>query len=119
MVDMKKGARITGASRDKLASQLTKRYEGGASIRDLAASTGRSYGFVHRILSESGASMRGRGGATRGKDGKAAGARTGAGLRAAKSVSSTRSASPGKGRTSRKSTSRSSTTGRAKLRSVT
>lgn len=120
MVDMKKGARITGASRDKLASQLTKRYEGGASIRDLAASTGRSYGFVHRILSESGASMRGRGGATRGKDGKAAGARTGAGLRAAKSVSSTRSASPSKvGRTSRKSTSRSSTTGRAKLRSVT
>lgn len=120
MVDMKKGARITGASRDKLASQLTKRYEGGASIRDLAASTGRSYGFVHRILSESGASMRGRGGATRGKDGKAAKARTGAGLRAAKSVSSTRTASPSKvGRTSRKSTSRSSTAGRAKLRSVT
>ena len=120
MVDMKKGARITGASRDKLANQLTKRYEGGASIRDLAASTGRSYGFVHRILSESGASMRGRGGATRGKDGKATGARTASGLRTAKSVSSTRSASPSKmGRTSRKSTSRSSSTGRAKLRSVT
>ena len=33
----------------------------------LAQSTGRSYGFVHRILSETGASLRGRGGATRGQ----------------------------------------------------
>ncbi|MFO7401299.1 MAG: helix-turn-helix domain-containing protein, partial [Actinomycetales bacterium] len=32
-----------------------------------AASTGRSYGFIHRILSESGVTLRGRGGATRGK----------------------------------------------------
>ncbi|MDX6206482.1 MAG: hypothetical protein QOF39_2539, partial [Frankiales bacterium] len=36
-------------------------------IRSLAESTGRSYGFVHRILTESGAALRGRGGATRGK----------------------------------------------------
>ncbi len=27
----------------------------------------RSYGFVHRVLSESGVTLRGRGGATRGK----------------------------------------------------
>lgn len=67
MADLKKGARITGASRDKLAAQITKKYEGGASIRELAESTGRSYGFVHRLLSENGATMRGRGGATRGK----------------------------------------------------
>ena len=32
-----------------------------------AGSTGRSYGFVHRILTETGVSLRGRGGATRGK----------------------------------------------------
>jgi Helix-turn-helix domain len=63
--DLTKGRRVTGGDRSKLASDLRKRYEGGASIRELAADTGRSYGFVHRILSESGATLRGRGGATR------------------------------------------------------
>jgi len=64
---LKKGSRVTGAEREKLASDLRKRYEGGQSIRTLAESTGRSYGFIHRILSENGATLRGRGGATRGK----------------------------------------------------
>lgn len=67
MADLTKGRRVTGGDRSKLASDLRKRYEGGASIRELAADTGRSYGFVHRILSESGATLRGRGGATRNK----------------------------------------------------
>jgi predicted transcriptional regulator len=67
VADLKKGARITGNSRDKLASDLKKKYEKGASIRALAESTGRSYGFVHRVLSESGVQLRGRGGATRTK----------------------------------------------------
>ena len=62
-----KGARISGGNRDKLASDLKKKYENGKSIRDLAGETGRSYGFVHRLLSESGVQLRGRGGATRGK----------------------------------------------------
>ena len=65
--DLKKGARITGASRDKLASELRKKYDAGQSIRALAESSGRSYGFVHRILTESGVTLRGRGGATRKK----------------------------------------------------
>lgn len=69
MADLKKGARITGGDRDRLAGDLKRKYAGGASIRALAAETGRSYGFVHRILSESGTSLRGRGGATRGKRG--------------------------------------------------
>jgi hypothetical protein len=43
------------------------RYDSGESIRALAATTGRSYGFVHRILTENGVSLRGRGGATRGR----------------------------------------------------
>lgn len=118
MVDMKKGARITGANRDKLASQLTKKYENGASIRELAASSGRSYGFVHRVLSESGAAMRGRGGATRagapgggGKDNGTAravkGQTTSTGSPAAKAAASR------SGRASRK------TSGRTTLRSVT
>jgi len=64
---LKKGARVTGADRTKLASDLKKRYDAGESIRSLAAATGRSYGFVHRILSETGVTLRGRGGATRGK----------------------------------------------------
>ena len=62
-----KGARISGSDRDKLATDLRKKYEGGASIRDLATETGRSYGFVHRVLSETGVQLRGRGGATRGR----------------------------------------------------
>ncbi len=67
MADLKKGSRITGSERDKLAADLRKKYDSGQSIRALAESTGRSYGFVHRMLSESGAPLRGRGGATRKK----------------------------------------------------
>jgi len=64
---LKKGTRVTGADRTKLSADLKKRYTAGESIRSLAASTGRSYGFVHRMLSETGVKLRGRGGATRGK----------------------------------------------------
>lgn len=67
MATLKKGARITGADRTKLANDLKKQYDKGKSIRELADSSGRSYGFVHRVLSESGVALRGRGGATRGK----------------------------------------------------
>ncbi len=62
---IRKGVRITGHTRETLARDLKKRYEKGASIRSLAESTGRSYGFVHRVLCESGVQLRGRGGATR------------------------------------------------------
>ena len=67
MAVLKKGARITGADRTKLASELKKPYDKGKSIRELADTHGRSYGFVHRVLSESGVTLRGRGGATRTK----------------------------------------------------
>ncbi len=67
MADLKKGARVTGGDRQKLASELKKKYSSGQSIRSLAAETNRSYGFVHRMLTESGVELRGRGGATRGK----------------------------------------------------
>ncbi|KQH77525.1 MULTISPECIES: helix-turn-helix domain-containing protein [Mycobacterium] len=49
-------------TRDQLLHELRNAYEKGASIRNLAASTGRSYGSVHSMLRESGAVMRGRGG---------------------------------------------------------
>ena len=64
---LRKGTRVTGADRSKLATDLKKRYDGGESIRALANATGRSYGFIHRILTETGVSLRGRGGATRGR----------------------------------------------------
>ena len=64
---LKKGSRVTGTAREQLAADLKKKYDNGESIRALAEQTGRSYGFVHRMLSESGVSLRGRGGATRGK----------------------------------------------------
>lgn len=67
MAALKKGARIVGAQRDKLAVDLKKAYDKGKSIRELADAHGRSYGFVHRVLSESGVQLRGRGGATRAK----------------------------------------------------
>jgi predicted transcriptional regulator len=67
VAEIGKGRRVSGGEREKLAADLRKKYVGGASIRELATSTGRSYGFVHRLLSESGVELRGRGGATRGK----------------------------------------------------
>ena len=66
-ITIKKGARITGAARDKLAADLRKKYEKGQSIRALAEGTGRSYGFVHRLLLDAEVPLRGRGGATRTK----------------------------------------------------
>ncbi len=66
VTELKKGSRITGGDRESLAKTLRRQYEGGASIRALAEEAGRSYGFVHRILNESGTRLRGRGGATRG-----------------------------------------------------
>ncbi|ULE32709.1 helix-turn-helix domain-containing protein [Mycobacterium sp. IDR2000157661] len=52
----------TDRSRDQLLNELKSAYEGGASIRTLVASTGRSYGSIHSMLRESGTTMRSRGG---------------------------------------------------------
>jgi hypothetical protein len=62
---LRKGTRVTGTDRSKLATDLKKRYDAGESIRSLANATGRSYGFIHRILTETGVTLRGRGGAAR------------------------------------------------------
>lgn len=61
-----KGSRITGDGRTSLAQALVERYKRGESIRSMAQDIGRSYGFVHGVLAESGVQMRSRGGATRG-----------------------------------------------------
>ena len=65
--ELSKGARVTGRTRDKLQNQLKRQYEAGASIRSLARTTGRSYGFVHNVLVESHVQLRSRGGANRRK----------------------------------------------------
>lgn len=49
-------------TRDQVLRELRSAYEGGASIRNLVASTGRSYGSIHSMLRESGTPMRSRGG---------------------------------------------------------
>jgi Helix-turn-helix domain len=63
--ELKKGSRVTGSDRAQMAADLKSRYDAGESIRALAQATGRSYGFIHRILTEQGVTLRGRGGSTR------------------------------------------------------
>ncbi|MFJ2112306.1 helix-turn-helix domain-containing protein [Streptomyces sp. NPDC087850] len=61
-MDQKKGTSVIGGKRDRLRRALKAKYDQGASIRKLAEETGRSYGFVHRILGEMETVMRPRGG---------------------------------------------------------
>jgi transposase len=65
MAGKARSTRITGQARQVMTQDVVARYQGGHSIRQLAQSTGRSYGFIHRLLTESGVQLRGRGGATR------------------------------------------------------
>ncbi len=59
---MKRTAQKSTKTRDELLHELRNAYEGGASIRTLVATTGRSYGSIHSMLLESGTTMRSRGG---------------------------------------------------------
>lgn len=65
MTELPKYRHIRGNRRAKLAADLKREYENGVSIRALAARTGRSHGFVHQILIESGVRLRPRGRAPR------------------------------------------------------
>ncbi|OBK30444.1 transcriptional regulator [Mycobacterium sp. 1165196.3] len=55
----------SATARDQLLDELRHAYEGGASIRSLVVTTGRSYGSIHSLLRESGTTMRSRGGPNR------------------------------------------------------
>ena len=72
MVGKSRPARVTGEERAELSRSLEKQYRAGASIRELSASTRRSYGFVHRMLTDAGVPLRGRGGATRDRNARLA-----------------------------------------------
>lgn len=60
---IEKGVPITGKDRDEWGAALKQKYEDdGATIRELAESTGRSFGWMHKLLREAGTSIRGQGG---------------------------------------------------------
>lgn len=60
-----KGKWITGSARRELAETFSKQYSEGRSIRAIAEEHGRSYGFVHRVLTEAHVPLRARGGDVR------------------------------------------------------
>jgi len=52
---------VSGADRAALRATVAARYAAGASIKELAAGSGWSYGFVHKLLCEAGVPLRRRG----------------------------------------------------------
>lgn len=65
MTKLNKHVQLASTRRSKLARDISLRYAAGASIRDLADYYGRSYGFVHRVVFDSGTPLRNRGGSYR------------------------------------------------------
>ena len=57
---------VRGEERRELTEHVTAAYAKGQSIRDIASTIGRSYGFVHRLLAEADVVFRTRGGARKG-----------------------------------------------------
>ena len=53
--------RMAAELRAELAPDLKAQYEQGATIRALAVTTGRSYGYIRDVLTEGGVALRGRG----------------------------------------------------------
>jgi hypothetical protein len=62
MAELAKGARITGKARTTLTSEVKRQYAQGIAIRTLAETYGRSYGFIHTLLTEAEVAIRPRGG---------------------------------------------------------
>jgi hypothetical protein len=60
--ELARNQRVTGPEREKLCSELLKRYQRGQSIREICAETGYSIGRVRRLLVDAGVEFRGRGG---------------------------------------------------------
>jgi hypothetical protein len=53
--------KIVGQHRVEAREDISARYMSGESIRSLANESGRSYGFIHRLLVEAGMKLRRRG----------------------------------------------------------
>ncbi|MFD7919638.1 helix-turn-helix domain-containing protein [Streptomyces sp. NPDC059740] len=58
---------LVGEARVKYAAELAEQYNNNDSIRTLMAASGRSYGFIHKLLEEAGVTFRQRGGVRRTK----------------------------------------------------
>jgi hypothetical protein len=56
--------------RASVGQDLLRRYEGGASIREICRETGYSIGRVRRLLEDAGVTYRRRGGANRSRAGR-------------------------------------------------
>jgi hypothetical protein len=54
---------VFGTARVDLRHRMRLEYETGLTIHQVAAQFGRSYGTTHKLLTEAGTQMRGRGGA--------------------------------------------------------
>ncbi|MET7606252.1 helix-turn-helix domain-containing protein [Streptomyces avermitilis] len=57
------GKKLTGAERDAFAKRVVAAYrtpDRKVTIRDICETTNRSYGAIHSLLSEAGATKRGR-----------------------------------------------------------
>ena len=57
-----KGIWVVGVNRVTVRVDFVERYRSGESIRALVAYSGRSYGFVHQVLTEGGVRFRSHGG---------------------------------------------------------
>ena len=68
LIQVQPHVRLTKETRDQVTRIAVRRYQAGASVRTIAAELGRSYGFVHRILTEAGVTMRPRGSSNRKKE---------------------------------------------------
>ncbi|WP_313905963.1 helix-turn-helix domain-containing protein [Streptomyces malaysiensis] len=64
-IPVARGYRVRGQVREKAKADIVREYKEGKSIRDLATESGRSYGFIHKILDEARVKFRKRGGNTR------------------------------------------------------
>ena len=58
---LKKSKKLVGKERDKLKVKARRKYDTGVSIRSIAQELGRSYGFAHKLLEDSGVEFRERG----------------------------------------------------------
>lgn len=53
---------LRGEAREEIRVRVRASYEAGYSVRQCMEVTGKSYGATHRLLRESGAALRPRGG---------------------------------------------------------
>ena len=67
---------MSDAERAAVGQDLLRRYEGGASIREICRETGYSIGRVRRLLEDAGVTYRRRGGANRSREARPAGPAT-------------------------------------------